>query len=138
MVCGRTDLSSCLIVSGDFFGTSHCLNLCRENKPNPSNSSGSLTQPQHLFKKSFDLQHLQDLGVTWLVSPQPTTRRDLQPGHPERRSRLVFVVQRCNFIIVLPRRSWTLLSRGRTLLSRSPDPQICRVLRDQELFGASG
>ena len=28
-----------------------------------------------------------DLGVTWLVSPRPTTYRDLQPGHPERRSR---------------------------------------------------
>ena len=32
----------------------------------------------------------------------------------------------------MPRRSWALLSRG-------PDPQIPRVvLRDQELFGASG
>ena len=38
----------------------------------------------------------------------------------------------------LPRRSWTLLSRGRTLICRGPDPQIPMVLRDQGLFGASG
>ena len=39
---------------------------------------------------------------------------------------------------IILRRSWTLLSRGRTLLSRGLDPQIPRVLRDQELFGAFG
>ena len=33
----------------------------------------------HIYQHVF--QHLHD-GVTWLVSPQPTTIRDLQPGHP--------------------------------------------------------
>ena len=35
-------------------------------------------------------------------------------------------------------RPWTLLSRGRTLIWRGPDPQIPMVLRDQGLFRASG
>ena len=38
----------------------------------------------------------------------------------------------------LPRRSWALIWRGRTLIWRGLGSQIPRVLRYQELFGASG
>ena len=40
--------------------------------------------------------------------------------------------------IHVPRRSWALIWRGRTLIWRGLGSQIPRVLRYQELFGASG
>ena len=37
----------------------------------------------------------------------------------------------------VPRRSWPLICRGRTLIWKGLDPQIPMVLRDQGLFGAA-